>query len=225
MESCPGQLCAKNVNNFAAAALHVKSLTLRYFIQLGFFSFFFPFLPLALVELSFILQLQKAAVTTSHIKHVVQRGIFVVLKIIKWQSVVFSNSYFWTCSYTCVFDRVNETRRCMKTSGKCLMRSLVLQSLSILYYKVEHIDFKMLKAECLFYVFEWGFLKKKDSITINKQNFKMPKIFKKIILYVRVLHLPTLWTINMPRCLAQHTCILRVCVYMCLYWRILGISR
>lgn len=37
MESCPGQLCAKNVNNFAAAALHVKSLTLRYLIQLGFF--------------------------------------------------------------------------------------------------------------------------------------------------------------------------------------------
>lgn len=44
VESCPGQLCAKNVNNFAAAALHVKSLTLRYFIQLGFFLSLFLFL-------------------------------------------------------------------------------------------------------------------------------------------------------------------------------------
>lgn len=54
LESRPGQLCAKNVNNAAAAALHVKRLTLRYFLQLGvFFSFFFP--PLALLEVSFIL--------------------------------------------------------------------------------------------------------------------------------------------------------------------------
>jgi len=68
--------------------------------------------------------------------------------------MVFSNSYFWTCSYTYVFDRVNEGKCCMETSGKCLMRSLVLQSLSILYYKVEHIDFKMVKVECLFYTFE-----------------------------------------------------------------------
>lgn len=55
LESRPGQLCAKNVNNAAAAALHVKRLTLRYFIQLGFFFLFlFFFSPLALLEVSFI---------------------------------------------------------------------------------------------------------------------------------------------------------------------------
>lgn len=43
MESHPGQLCAKNVNNFAAAALHVKSLTFTYFIWSDFFSLFFFF--------------------------------------------------------------------------------------------------------------------------------------------------------------------------------------
>lgn len=79
----------------------------------------------------FILQLQKAAVTSKRIKHLVQRGIFVVVDTIKRQSVVFSNSYFWTYSYTCVFDGVNETKCCMGTSRKCVT-SLVLQSLSIL---------------------------------------------------------------------------------------------
>lgn len=111
MESCPGQLCAKNLNNFAAAALHVKSLTLRNFIQLRFFSFSFSFFASSTGRFeSFIFQLQKAAVTLSRIKHLVQRDIFVPLKIIKCQSLLFSSSYFWTCSYICVFDRVNETR-------------------------------------------------------------------------------------------------------------------
>lgn len=55
MESQLGQLCAKNVNNFAAAALHVKSLTFRYFIWSDFFSFPLSFLPLALLRDEFYL--------------------------------------------------------------------------------------------------------------------------------------------------------------------------
>lgn len=113
MESCPGQVCAKNVNNFAAAALHVKSWTLRYFIQLRvfFLSLFVFFFASGTGSFeSFILQLQKAVVTLSYIKHLVQRDIFVALKIIKCQSVLFSSSYFWSCSYIYVFDRVNETK-------------------------------------------------------------------------------------------------------------------
>lgn len=111
MESCPGQLCAKNVNNFAAAALHVKRLTLRCFIQLRLFSFSFSFFASSAGRFeSFILQLQNAAVTLSHVKHLEQRDIFVALKIIKCQSMLLSCSFFWSCCYICVFDRVNETK-------------------------------------------------------------------------------------------------------------------
>lgn len=111
MESCPGQLCAKNVNNFAAAALHLKSWTLSYFIQLRLFflSLFLFFASSTSKFESFILQLQKAVLALSCIKHLVQRDIFVALKIIKCQAVLYSSSYFWSCSCICVFDRVNET--------------------------------------------------------------------------------------------------------------------
>lgn len=81
MESCPGQLCAKNVNNSAAAALHIKSLTLRYFIQLGLFLSFFSFYASSTSRVErFFLRLQSAAVSTNSMKRSVQRGTFVVFK-------------------------------------------------------------------------------------------------------------------------------------------------
>lgn len=54
----------------------------------------------------------------------------------------------------------------------------------------------------------------KGSITINKRNSKIASKLKKKMLYVKVLHLPFLWRINIPSCLAQHTCILGMCVYV-----------